>query len=202
MTQKLLSGLLLTALVVGAGCAAKKDRRADSKEASVVKAEHIGGDEIELAVKDLCDQLAKKNAKGWPSHIILTEEGKPQIRVHKLVNKTTERLELEDLRNEIYNALVNQDVVYVVGQKDDVSAVQDEREYSGAMMGKEVDATKEDTTGFVLQGEITDEYIEGENNDGDKVRQHTIWFSLRFVDVQKNRIVVTTRTKLRKEKYL
>lgn len=193
---------LAAALLVATGCGGGKHKRTDATEASVVDTNKVGGDEIEMAVKDLCDKLSKQYAKGWPQHIILTEEGKPQCRVGKLVNKTSSRFEIEDLRNEIYNALVNQSVVYVVGQKDDVSQVQDERDYSGAMMGKEVDPTKEDTNGFILVGEITDEFIEGENNEGDNVRQHTIWFSLRFVDVQKNRIVVTTRTKMRKEKEL
>jgi hypothetical protein len=196
------ASLLAASLLSSAGCGGPKHKRTDATEASVVDTNKVGGDEIEIAVKDLCDKLSKQYAKGWPAHIILTEEGKPQARVGDLTNKTTSRFEIEDLRNEIYNALVNQSVVYVVGQKDDVSQVQSEREYSGAMMGKEVDATKEDTNGFILTGEITDEFIEGENAQGENVRQHTIWFSLRFVDIQKNRIVVTTRTKMRKEKEL
>lgn len=193
---------LAAGLVALAGCKGGKQSRVDSKESQVVSAGKVQTDDIEIAVRELCDKVSKHYAQGWPAYIIKTDDGKPQIRVGFIKNKTTTRFEMEMMRGEIYNALVNQGIFYVVGQSDDSATIEDERDYSGAQMGKEVDPTLEDTNGFVLNCEILSDVDEGETESGDTVRQHTYMFDMRFVDVAKKRIVINHRAKLRKQKEL
>lgn len=163
----------------------------DSSDRGMVLVDHIGGKEIEEAVRDFARKLSEKNAAGWPPHIILSD-GKPQVVIRDLVNKTSLHVNTIDLKNELTNMLVEADVVYVVG---DTEAVMDERAYGNAMEneGAAAEVGTEDASGFVLLGEITDDVMD----DGD-TRQHDYWFSLRLTDTKKSRIVLTTRTKMRR----
>lgn len=166
----------------------------DSSDRGMTNVDHIGGKEIEEAVRDFARKLSEKNAAGWPSHIIMSTDTppKPQVQISKLVNKTSLHVDTTDLRNELTNMLVEQNVVYVVG---DTEAVMDERGYGNAMEaeGAAAEVGTEDASGLVLVGEITDDVID----DGD-TRQHDYWFSLRLTDTLKRRVVLTTRTKMRR----
>lgn len=182
--------LLAAAVAALAGCG-PTHTEADASDRGMTLVDHIGGKEIEEAVRDFARKLSEKNAAGWPPHIILSD-GKPQVVIRDLVNKTSLHVNTIDLKNELTNMLVEADVVYVVG---DTEAVMDERAYGNAMenQGAAAEVGTEDASGFVLVGEITDDVMD----DGD-TKQHDYWFSLRLTDTKKSRIVLTTRTKMRR----
>lgn len=202
--QLSLSCAALVAVAGLSGCGTTQ-RRADASDPGLVKTSHIGGHEIEEAVRDMAKKISEKNARGWEAHIPMSSDNppKPQVRVDKIQNRTRVHFDVVNLRNELLNTLVEQEVVYLVGSRDgpgsDSDAVMDERAYAASGM---VDADQaaqapemggEDMTGLLLRGEITDDVIEV-----DGVKQHDYWFSLRLVDTRKGRVVLTTRTKMRK----
>lgn len=166
----------------------------DASDRGMTNVDHIGGKEIEEAVRDFARKVSEKNAAGWPAHIIMSTDTppKPQIRIANLVNDTRLHVNTEDLKNELTNMLVEQNVVYVVG---DTEAIMDERGYGNAMgnQGAAAEMGTEDASGLVLLGEISDDVI-----DDGSTRQHDYWFSLRLTDTLKSRVVLTTRTKMRR----
>lgn len=196
----------LAAAVTATGCGTTQ-RRADPNDPGLVKADHIGGDEIRAAVLDMSKKISEKNAAGWPAHIAMSSDNppKPQLRIDDIVNDTRLHVDVMNLKNDLMNMLVEQNVVYVVGYREgegsDAEAVMDERAYANSGM---VDANQaaqtpemggEDATGLLLRGEISHDKIEV-----DGVEQHDYWFSLRLLDTKKGRVVLTTRTPLRKTK--
>jgi hypothetical protein len=182
------------AATVGLSACGPKHSEGDASDRGMTNVDHIGGKEIEEAVRDFARKLSEKNAAGWPPHIIMSNDTppKPQVVIRNLVNKTSLHVDTTDLKNELTNMLVEQNVVYIVG---DTEAVMDERGYSNAVEaeGAAAEVGTEDASGLVLLGEITDDVID----DGD-TRQHDYWFSLRLTDTKKSRIVLTTRTKMRR----
>ena len=196
----------LAAVLTVAGCGATHSR-ADANDPGLVNAKHIGGDEIRAAVNDMAKKIAEKNAAGWPPHIAMSSDvpPKPQLRIDDIVNDTRLHVDVKNLQNDLMNMLVEQNVVYVVGYREgegsDAEAVMDERAYANSGM---VDANQaaqtpemggEDATGLLLRGEISHDVVK---QDG--AEQHDYWFSLRLLDTKKGRVVITTRTALRKMK--
>ena len=180
------------AAVIGVSGCGPKHSEGDASDRGLTHVDHIGGKEIEEAVRDFARKVSEKNASGWPEHIQLSSDKKPQIQIKAIENQTRLHVNVDDLKNELTNMLVEQNVVYVVGDTD---AVMDEREYQEAMQtqGATQQTGTEDSTGLSLLGEISDDVIEV-----DGVKQHDYWFSLRLTDTVKRRIVVTTRTKMRR----
>ena len=187
-------GLALTTLV---GCGGPTHRVADPQEYGVVDTDAINWNELRPAVDEMMGEIARLNAQGWPSHVVMTPEApfKPQLRIHTIQNRTRERLDIQAYKNELMNALVNQGIVYVVGDSRDRAAVGAERDYSDAGNTTQELTGDEDATGLVLQGEIQDFVIDQEN-----ARQHDYQFNLRLIDTKKNRILKVTSTKFRKKK--
>lgn len=187
------------------GCGGPTHRRVDAEEEGVVATRHVGMDEIRPAVKDMCDKIAKKNAEGWPAHVKMSNDPvpKPVVAIDALQNRTRNpEFRLEALRNELLNAIVEQDIVYVTqagqGYADDTKSVHDQRDYSQSGMtneaaGQRIEHGQEDATSLVLRGEVVDDVVKGED-----VRQHDYIFYLRLVDTTKNRPLITTSTKFRK----
>ncbi len=179
-----------------AGCSSTTHRVADVSEQGLVETDHIGLNEIRPAVEAMCDKIAQLNARGWGSHVRVTQDPphKPQVRMSKIQNRTREHFDVVTLKNELLNAMVEQGVVYVVGDAGDLAAVNDERDYSQAgMTNEELAYGEEDVVALVLRGEITDDVIEQGS-----VKQHDYIFSLRLIDTVKNRVEAVTSTKLRK----
>lgn len=204
MIRKASLTLAVTGALALVGCGPKHSE-ADASDRGLTHVDHIGGKEIEEAVRDMAAKIAKKNAEGWPTHIPMSSDArpKPQVRIDDIVNDTTVRVNVQDLKNEMMNMLVEQDVVYVVGYREgagsDADAIMDERAYAASGMVDGDQAAQapemggEDMTGLLLRGEISDDVIVV-----DGVKQHDYWFSLRLIDTRKGRAVLTTRTKMRR----
>lgn len=183
-------------LVALVGCKGPTHRQVDVSEPGLIDVDNIGLNEIRPAVEAMLDRVSKMNLEGWASHIILTEDSprRPQVRIAGVQNRTNEQFDVVMLENELLNALVNQEVVYVVGGASDLAAVNAERDYSQAgMTNEEIPYGQEDRVALVLVGEITEDVIDQRN-----VRQHDFVFGLRLVDTVKNRVMATTSTKIRK----
>ena len=178
-----------------AGCKTTH-RVADVNDQGLIDTDHIGLNEIRPAVDQMCAKISKLNTQGWASHVRITPEPphRPQVRISSIQNRTREHFDVTTLKNELLNAMVEQEAVYVVGDAGDLAAVNQERDYSQAGMTNEtLEYGEEDVVALVLRGEITDDVID----QGD-VRQHDYIFSLRLVDTVKNRVIATTSTKMRK----
>lgn len=194
--------LLCAVLALGlAGCGSTS-RDADPHDRGMIDADHAGMHEIEEAVKDLMAKVDRQTAKGWPAHIKMSTDTppRPQIRVGNIKNKTRDpSINMVGLRNELLNALANSPSVYVVASREsgDTEEIMDERAYQNEMQTADATAEfgTEDSTGLLLLGELTDDVIQN-----DDARQHDWIFSLRLVDVVKQRVVVTTQKKMRRIK--
>ncbi len=183
-------------VAVLAGCGGPTHRVADVTEQGLIETDHIGLNEIRPAVEQMCNKVSQRNAQGWASHIRMTQDPpyKPQVRISDIQNRTTQHFDVVTLKNELLNAMVEQGVVYVVGDAGDLAAVNDERDYSQAGMTNEtIEYGQEDVVALVLRGEITDDIIRQGS-----VKQHDYIFSLRLVDTVKNRVEIVTSTKMRK----
>ena len=187
----LLSGALLL------GCSGPTNTVEDPEDQGLIETDAIGWNELRPAVDDMLKKISEINAEGWPSHVVMPPEPptKPVLRIHTIQNRTRERLDIQAYKNELMNALVNQGIVYVVGDSRDRAAVGAERDYSDAGNTTQELTGDEDATGLVLQGEIQDFVIDQEN-----ARQHDYQFNLRLIDTKKNRILKVTSTKFRKKK--
>ncbi|HBP16819.1 MAG TPA: hypothetical protein DEA08_03360 [Planctomycetes bacterium] len=187
----LLSGALLV------GCSGPTNTVEDPEDQGLIETDAIGWNELRPAVDDMLKKISEINAEGWPSHVVMTPETpkKAVLRIHNIQNRTRERLDIQAYKNELMNALVNQGIVYVVGDSRDRAAVGAERDYSDAGNTTQELTGDEDATGLVLQGEIQDFVIDQEN-----ARQHDYQFNLRLIDTKKNRVLKVTSTKFRKKK--
>ena len=89
---------------------------------------------------------------------------------------------------EIYNTLVEQEVVYLTVQSDDLEQVHAERDYSDSgLTSEQIEWGNEDAVALVLTGEITGgKPYHDEDND---ITQYDFTFSLRLIDTNKSRIV-------------
>ncbi len=187
------AGSVLLALV---GCKGPTHRQVDASEPGLIDVDNIGLNEVRQATEAMLTKVSKLNLEGWANHIILTEDSpkRPQVRIAGVQNRTNEQFDVVMLENELLNALVNQEVVYVVGGASDLAAVNAERDYSQAgMTNEEIPYGQEDRVALVLVGEITEDVIDQRN-----VRQHDFVFGLRLVDTVKNRVMAVTSTKIRK----
>ena len=199
MVHKTLTALALAGVLTAVGCAGPKNRRADPNQESRIDARGVQDDDFIIAARDLSKKISERTARGWPSHVLLTEEGIPVVTVHKIENRSrmrTNNLNLSDVYNNIYNELVNQGAVYVDSrEKNDMAAVAAERGFSETETTEAIPEGQADRVAMVINGEITQEKIEGE----DGVEEYTTFFSLRLVDTVKGRMVLVVRTKVRKE---
>lgn len=199
MVHKTSITLALAALLTTVGCAGPQNRRADPNAESRIDARGVQDDDFIIAARDLSRKISERTARGWPSHVLLTEEGIPVVTVHKIVNRSrmrTNNLNLSDVYNNIYNELVNQGAVYVDSREQaDMEAVAAERGFSETETTEAIPEGQADRASMVINGEITQETIRGE----DGVDEYTTFFSLRLVDTVKGRMVLVVRTKVRKE---
>ena len=195
MKRTLIAAVLLSGALVG--CSGPTNTVEDPEDQGLIETDAIGWNELRPAVDDMMKKISEINAEGWPSHVVMTPEPpkKPVLRIHNIQNRTRERLDIQAYKNELMNALVNQGIVYVVGDSRDRAAVGAERDYSDAGNTTQELTGDEDATGLVLQGEIQDFVIDQEN-----ARQHDYQFNLRLIDTKKNRILKVTTTKFRKKK--
>lgn len=195
MKRTLIAAVLLSGALVG--CSGPTNTVEDPEDQGLIETDAIGWNELRPAVDDMMKKISEINAEGWPSHVVMTPEPpkKPVLRIHNIQNRTRERLDIQAYKNELMNALVNQGIVYVVGDSRDRAAVGAERDYSDAGNTTQELTGDEDATGLVLQGEIQDFVIDQEN-----ARQHDYQFNLRLIDTKKNRILKVTSTKFRKKK--
>ncbi|MBL4846746.1 MAG: hypothetical protein JKY65_14585 [Planctomycetes bacterium] len=189
--------LAALALMTLAGCSGPTHSVEDPEAHGVIDADAIGWNELRPAVDEMLSEIARLNAQGWPSQVVMTPEAphKPQLRIHTIQNRTRSRLDIQMYKNKLNNALVKQGIVYLVSDAHDHQAVSGERDYSdsgGTTQG--IDAN-EDATGLVLQGEISDSIID----QGD-VRQHDFQFNLRLIETTKNRVLAVSDTEFRKKK--
>ncbi len=192
----------LTLAVAGAlavvGCGPRHSE-GDASDRGMTHVDHIGGKEIEEAARDMAKKISEKNANGWPAHIVMSTDTppKPQLRIGDITysDHLTVRVDVQSLKDELMNVLTEQGVCYVINYRENTDATMDEREYQQAMgAANAVPSTgTEDATGLILEGTIADDVIE---IDGEK--QHDYWFSLKLIDTVKQRVVVTTRTKMRR----
>lgn len=193
--RRCIAPLTLALALLATGCATTH-RQADVEEQGLVETDHVGLNEIRPAVDAMCAKISELNAQGWPDHVRMTPEPphKPQVRISALKNRTRDHFDVVTLKNELLNAMVEEGVVYVVGDAGDLEAVNQERDYSQAgMTNEELQYGQEDVVALVLRGEITDDVIEQ-----GRTKQHDYIFSLRLIDTVKNRVITTTSTKLRK----
>jgi len=179
------------------GCKGKpRHRVADSSQQGIIKTDHIGLNEIRPVVAELCAKVSKLNAQGWPGHVLMSPEPphKPQVRLAKITNKSIQRFDLDTMRSELTDALVEQGALYLAASGDDLEAALEETEYSqSGMTNQELDYASEDVTALVLTCVITDDVLrEGE------VKQHDYVFSLRLTDTVKRRVVASSKTTIRK----
>lgn len=188
------AALALTATF--AGCSGPTHTVEDPEDYGVVDEGAINWNEIRPTVDEFLGKIARLNAQGWASYIVMTPEPphKPQVRIHKIMNRTRVRFDVQMLRNNLSNALVEQGIVFLVGDAHDHEAVSGERDYSqsgGTTQNLEGD---EDAVGLVIQGEIQDAKIE----QGD-VTQHDYQFNLRLIDTRKNRVLAVGNKEFRKK---
>jgi hypothetical protein len=195
MVNKLFTLFALAGALTAIGCGGPTNRRVDANEEAMIDARGVQDDDFVIAARDLSKKISEKTARGWPGHLLLSEDGTPVVRVHKIKNKSRLRMNLVDIYNNVYNELVNQGAVYVVSGGDDLEAVNMERDYSETETVDEIQRGMEDKTTMIIAGEITQERIE----QGD-VEQYTTFFTLRLVDTLKNRMIIVQRTKVRKER--
>lgn len=180
-----------------AGCGGATHSVEDPQEYGVIDADAINWNELRPAVDEMMGEIAKINAQGWPSHVVMTPEPphKPQVRIHTIQNRTRSRLDVQMYKNKLTNMLVKQGIVYVVSDAHDHAAVAAERDYSASGGTTQDLQGDEDATGLVLQGEIQDAVI-----DQADVRQHDFQFNLRLYDTRKNRVLAVSDTEFRKAK--
>jgi len=194
MRKTVTAAALAGGLLVLAGCGGPTHRDADVDDRGVVKADAVGYYEIREATKRLADDIAQQNARGWLPHIKVGPYGKPIVRIAKVRNDTTARFDSNDIRNEIYNVMVEQGVVQFVSQSEDLQYVQDERDYSGAgLTDDELEPGQDATTSLALVGEVTENVI----SEGG-TRQYDRSFNIRLVDTVKNMVIFSTSERFRK----
>jgi hypothetical protein len=189
------TALILSSLLLLAGCTTTHTRQ-DINDPGLVETDHVGLYEIRGAVDEMCKKIAKQNAEGWPSYVLMTPEPphKPQVRITTIHNRTRERFDIQTLKNELENAMNEQGAVWLVANEGALDEVHTERDYSqSGMTNEEIAHGQEDATGLVLYGEITDDVIE---QGGTK--QHDFMFYLKLYDTRKSRAVLTTKRGFRK----
>jgi Peptidoglycan-synthase activator LpoB len=183
------------AILAIAGCGGPEHSTGDSDDLGIVQTDRIGGDEIEPAVRELCDKISSKSAQGWPGHVLLSDDLQlPVVRIAAIQNRTPHYFDLVILRNELTHALTTQEAVSVGALYTDLDAIHIAQEYSrSGQTSEEIPVGQADPVGLVLVGEITDEVV----RQGD-IKQHDYYFHLRLVDTVGSRVVLTSRTKIRK----
>jgi len=190
--MRLLPTLLLAPCLLFVSCSPEHTVE-DPEDQGLIETDSIGWRELRPAVDDMLQKISQINARGWPSYVKRTEDGKPQIRVHAIMNRTRERFDTVALKNKLQKALINQGVVYVVSEFRDTDAVEAERDHAASGATTEGLDAAEDVTGIVLKGEIIDMVIDQKN-----AKQHDYQFNLKLIDTRKSRVLAITDTEVRK----
>jgi hypothetical protein len=188
------AALVLMTLV---GCSGPTHSDEDNEARGVIDADAINWSQLKPAVDEMLGEISRINAQGWPSQVPMTPDAphRAQLRIHTIQNRTRSRLDVQLYKNMLLNALVKQGIVYVVGDAHDHAAVSGEREYTAKGGTTQDLQADEDTTGLVLQGEISDAVI-----DQADVKQHDFQFNLRLIETKKNRILAVSNTEFRRKK--
>jgi len=130
------------------------------------------------------------------------DDGRPLVYVGKLTKKIPRGhkrgVSMDQLRNEIYNSLVEQDVLTVVADAEAMGEVDEQREQYEFDAGEGAQFSPDQTT-FVLRGEVGVEKLSGEG-DEEGIDQYTYTLSLKLWDTVKRRLVVATNTRVRKDR--
>lgn len=180
-----------------AGCAGTTHRREDIDDPGLVDADVIGTYEIRKAAEEMCRKIAKQRT--WPPYVPVTPDGKPQVRITKIINRTTVHFDVRYLKNELENVMNEQGAVWLVaegGPGGALEEVHEEREYSqSGMTADSIEHGQEDATGLILYGEIVESSIDQRN-----VAQRDYVFYLKLYDTRKSRAVITVRKGFRKVK--
>lgn len=197
--RKLLVSIAVVGVIgsVGLGCRGKpRHRVADASQQGIIKTDHIGLNDIRPVVADLCAKVSKINAQGWPGHVLMSNDPpyKPQIRLATIKNKSIQRFDLDTLRSELTDAIVEQGAMYLAASGEDLEAALDEADYSqSGMTDQELEMNSEERTALVLTCIITDDVL----REG-RTKQHDYIFSLRLTDTVKRRVVASSKTTIRK----
>jgi hypothetical protein len=195
--RKIAAVMTVGALGLGlAGCG-PRHTETDASDRGMTHTDHIGGKEIEAAVKDMVARISEMNGRGWPPHVAMDSYGKPQVVIDEIFNATSVHFDTDNLRSELENQITNAGVVSIAARDNRSEAAMAERERAEMGMtgqGQEMQTMgTEDRTGLILAGRIEDDVIEI-----DGVRQHDYWFNLSLTDTVKSKIIATTRTKMRR----
>jgi Peptidoglycan-synthase activator LpoB len=192
---------LTTACLTLLACGGPTIRRGDAEDEGVIST-GVQGNEVEEATIELCRKISERNARGWPGYVLMTTSeygAQPLVRVGDLVNRTRRNeLDMVALRNEIYNAVAEQDVVALTVQGDDLGSILDEIDFSRSGMTRAEIQGMADPVSLVLAGEVTGGDPVTDPDTG--LTQYDYTFSLRLFDTQAQRIVpgLTVQKKFRK----
>lgn len=203
MTRLQRTTILLTGLALLSACGGPTNRRGDATQPGVIRADSLQLNEIDDAVKDVCKKVSRRYAKGWPAHVALSpDDGRPLVRVGKLTKKIPRGhkrgVSMDQLRNELYNSLLEQDILSVVADSEAIGEVDAEREQYEFDSGESAQFAPDQTT-FVLRAEIGVEKVSGEGDD-EGIDQYTYTLALQLWDTVKRRLVVATNTRVRKDR--
>ncbi|MEZ6185134.1 MAG: hypothetical protein R3F62_09020 [Planctomycetota bacterium] len=197
------STILLAGLALLSACSSPQNRRGDSTQYGVTRADTLTLNEIDDAVKDLCKKASRKYAQGWPAHVALSpDDGRPLVRVGTLTKKIPRGhkrgVSMDQLRNSLFNALTEQDILSVVAGEEAMEDVDQDREQFEFDSGESAQFDPDQTT-FVLRGEVGVEKLSGEG-DEEGIDQYTYTLALQLWDTVKRRLVVATNTRVRKDR--
>lgn len=203
MTRLQRTTIVLAGLALLSACGGPQNRRGDSTQYGVTRADTLTDNEFKDAVKDLMKKVARKYSKGWPAHVILSpDDGRPLVRIGTLTKKIPRGhkrgVGTDRLRNELKLALTEQDVMSVVYDKGDAGDLVESDEMDSFDRDQESE-TDIDRTTFVLRGEISVEKLSGEG-DEEGIDQYTYAISLQLFDTNKRRLIAATNTRIRKDR--
>ena len=145
-------------------CGGPQNRRSDPNQQGVTRADTLQLKDLNYAVEDICTKLSRKYAKGWPAHVALSpDDGRALVRLGEITKKiprgVNRGVNTSQLRSNLMNALVEQDVLSVVYDKDaaqDLTESQAQDEFDRG----QANTTAMDQATFVLRGSIEVEKLE------------------------------------------
>jgi hypothetical protein len=136
---------------------------------------------VARVVDDFLGQVSRASARGWPSHVILGGDGLPEAVVEVEDQRARGSGDSSLLAARLTDALVHQGRLTLrePGPGAPRAAVPEEEGGDEDPDGKEVDATREDTTAFSVQGEL--------RADG-----AVTWVEVRLFDRQRQKVLART----------
>lgn len=141
----------------------------------------------EDAARDLAAQITSHSIRGWPAHMTLSgEPPMPRLRLGTLRNESRTPLDLDVLRGELTQRLLEGGKVSVATTRDEHARVDEER--AAVEDEPTVMSTEERVVSLLVTGSVRDDL---QLVDGDKT--HTMMVELRLLDVRDMSILLQAR---------